>query len=91
MRYTWPLARSTKRTAFDFYFCNGFGCSTLCADALARIGTFYGEHQAAIDAKAVFTLDLDTGLDTERQYSRAKIIDMIFFQEGLSKGRRRNR
>jgi hypothetical protein len=76
--------------AFDFYFCKGFGCSTLCADALVRIGTFYREHQAAIDAKAVFTLDLNTGLDTERRYSRAKIIDMIFFQEGLSKGRRRS-
>lgn len=58
--------------AFDFYFCKGFGCSTLCADALARIGAFYREHQAVIDAKAVFTLDLDSGLDTERRYTRAR-------------------
>ena len=75
--------------AFDFYFRKGFGCSTLCADALVRIGTFYRDHQAAIDATTVFTLDLDSGLDTERRYPRAKIIDMIFFQDGLNKGRRR--
>jgi hypothetical protein len=75
--------------AFDRYFCQGFGCSTLCAAALVRIGTFYREHRAAIDAKAVFTLDLDTGLDTGRRYTRAKIIDMIFFQEGLNKQRQR--
>jgi hypothetical protein len=49
---------------------------------------FYRDRQAAIDAKAVFTLDLDSGLDTKRRYTRAKIIDMIFFQEGLNKGRR---
>lgn len=73
---------------FDFYFTKGFGCSTFCADALVRIGTFYHQHQAAIDAATVFTLDLHSGLDTGRRYPRAKIIDMIFFQEGLNKGRR---
>jgi hypothetical protein len=75
--------------AFDYYFRTGFGCSTFCANALMRIGTFYREHQAAIDAAAVFTLDLDSGLDTKRRYPKSKIIDMIFFQEGLDKGRRR--
>jgi hypothetical protein len=73
--------------AFDRYFRAGFGCSTLCAKALLRIGTFYRQNQAAIDAQTVFTLDLDSGLDTERRYPRAKIIDMIFFQEGLNNER----
>jgi hypothetical protein len=75
--------------AFDRYFRAGFGCQTLCADALLRIGTFYRRHRAAVDAHGVFTLDFDSGLDTGRRYSRAKIIDMIFFQEGLNRERDR--
>ena len=71
--------------AFDRYFRIGFGCQTLCADALVRIGNFYIGHQAEIDARRVFTLDVDSGLETKRRYSRAKTIDMIFFQEGLNR------
>jgi hypothetical protein len=71
--------------AFDRYFRIGFGCQTLCADALMRVGNFYMDQQAKIDARRVFTLDFDSGLDTKRRYSRAKIIDMIFFQEGLNR------
>jgi hypothetical protein len=70
--------------AFDRYFRIGFNCQTLCRRALTRIGEFYEDNQAEIDAQKVFTIDFATGLDTERRYSRAKIIDMIFFQEGLS-------
>ena len=73
--------------AFDRYFRIGFGCQTLCADALVRIGNFCIGHQAKIDAHRIFTLDFDSGLDTKRRYSRAKIIDMIFFQEGLNRER----
>jgi hypothetical protein len=76
--------------AFDRYFRMGFGCQTLCGDALVRIGNFYIDHHAKIDAHRVFTLDFDSGLDTKRQYSRAKIIDMIFFQEGLNRERGRS-
>lgn len=32
--------------AFDFYFCKGFACNTLCAGALTRTGTFYREPQS---------------------------------------------
>jgi hypothetical protein len=75
--------------AFDRYFRTGFGCQTLCADALVRVGNFYIDHQAKIDARRVFTLDFENGLDTKRPYSSAKIIDMIFFQEGLKLNRER--
>lgn len=75
--------------AFDRYFRVGFGCQTLCAHALVRIGEFYMDHQAKIDIHRVLTLDFDSGLDTKRRYSRAKIIDMIFFQEGLNRERGR--
>jgi hypothetical protein len=68
--------------AFDRYFRKGFGCHTLCRDALLRIGTFYEDNRARIDGQRIFTLDFISGLDTARTYPRAKIIDMIFFQEG---------
>jgi hypothetical protein len=35
-----------------------------------------------IDAQEVFTLDFATGDETRLRYPTAKIIDMIFFQEG---------
>ena len=69
--------------AFDLSFRRGFHCQTLCKRALQRIGEFYQDNQAEIDAAQVPTLDFATGADTERRYSRAKIIDMVFFQEGL--------
>ena len=70
--------------AFDRYFRIGFGCQTLCRDALVSIGHYYDNNQAKIDAQDIFTIDFATGLDTERRYSKAKIIDMIFFQDGLN-------
>jgi hypothetical protein len=72
--------------AFDRYFRLGFGCSTLCKSALRRIGEFYDDNRAALEEAKVFTLDFSTGLDTDRCYSKAKIIDMVFFQEGLGRG-----
>jgi hypothetical protein len=73
--------------AFDRYFRTGFGCQTLCTDALVRIGNFYQNHQGKVDDHRVFTFDFDNGLDTKRRYSRSKVIDMIFFQEGLNRER----
>lgn len=70
--------------AFDRYFRIGFGCSTLCKSALKRIGNYYGDNQAEIDSYDIFTLDFATGLDTQRRYTKAKIIDMVFFQEGIN-------
>src|ERR1035437_4198580 len=58
--------------AFDRYFQIGFKCNTLCERALVRIGKFYDDNQAVIDSHTVWTLDFDTGLDTERRYSRSK-------------------
>lgn len=71
--------------AFDRYFRLGFGCSTLCNDALSRIGEFYESNRTTLDAMKVFSLDFYTARETDRRYSRAKIIDMVFFQEGLSR------
>jgi hypothetical protein len=35
-----------------------------------------------IDRYRVPTLDFDSGMDTARRYTRAKVIDMVFFVEG---------
>jgi hypothetical protein len=43
---------------------------------------FYRENADVIDRYPVPTLDFDTGVPTSRPYSRAKVIDMIFFIEG---------
>jgi hypothetical protein len=59
-----------------------------CVPAFDRY--FYIGHQAKIDARRIFTLDFDSGLDTKRRYSIAKVIDMIFFQERLNRERDRS-
>jgi hypothetical protein len=68
--------------AFDLTFRRGFHCQTPCKRTLRRVGEFYQDNQGEIDAVQVPTLDFVTGDETKRQYSRAKIIDMVFFQEG---------
>jgi hypothetical protein len=73
--------------AFDRLFRAGFGCHTLCKPALIKIGQFYQGNRAEIDAQRIFTIDFTTGLDTARVYSKAKIIDMIFFQKGSDAAR----
>ena len=68
--------------AFDRYFTKGFHCSTLGPKALHRIGEFYQARAGAIEAGRERTLNIDTGQSTQRLYTRAKVIDMIFFVEG---------
>lgn len=70
--------------AFDTYFKKGFGVSTFGRKSLMRIGSFYRDNSEVIDRHRVPTLDFATGTMTERKYSRAKVIDMIFFVEGAA-------
>lgn len=76
--------------AFDRFFRLGFGGATLNRTTLTRIGDFYTVNKSALDAVPVHTLDFTTRQDTPRCYTRAKIIDMIFFQEGLNRERSRS-
>ena len=71
--------------AFDRYFQIAFGRATLTERTLKKLTVFYERNQAEIDAAQVFTLEFNTGRVTGRCYSRAKIIDMVFFQEGLKR------
>ncbi len=70
--------------AFDRYFCIGSGCSTLCQGALLKIGAFYEAHRADLETTKVRTLGFVSGVDTARCYTQAKLIDMVFSQEGVN-------
>jgi hypothetical protein len=72
--------------AFDTYFRTGFCAATFGPKAFGRLGRFYAEHIDTIELNRIPTLDFNTGKQTSRQYSRAKVIDMIFFIEGGGSG-----
>lgn len=68
--------------AFDTYFKKGLGVSTFGKKSLLKIEKFYNDNCELIDKHRVFTLDFDTGMNSQRNYTRAKVIDMVFFIEG---------
>lgn len=68
--------------AFDQRFTKGSRLRTFNRDSLRRLARFYGANREVIDRHRIPTLDFDTGKPTSRRYSRAKVIDMIFFIEG---------
>jgi hypothetical protein len=69
-------------SAFDRFFRLGFGRAVLDWATLTKISDFYSANRSALHATPVRTLDFAAGQDTPRCYTQAKIIDMIFFQEG---------
>jgi hypothetical protein len=68
--------------AFDTLFKKGFEVSTFGPKSLRKISEFYRENADVIERYRVPTLDFDTGGETQRIYTRAKVVDMIFFVEG---------
>lgn len=68
--------------AFDSFFKRGFRVSGLSAASLAKVGDFYLGHAEVIERIRPLTVDFATGNSTALHYSRAKVIDMIFFIEG---------
>jgi hypothetical protein len=68
--------------AFDTYFRAGFRAATFGPKAFRRLGEFYHDHADIIERNRIHTLDFHTGQPTQRRYTRAKVIDMIFFIEG---------
>lgn len=68
--------------AFDSYFKKGFGVSTFGLKSLQKISDFYDEHKKIIDRYRMRTLEFESGDYTNRRYTRAKVIDMIFYIEG---------
>jgi hypothetical protein len=75
--------------AFDRFFNDGFRVSKFSRKALLQVCDYYEAHRRVLDQFEVRTLDFATGQETQRRYPRAKIIDMVFFQQGLYNDRRR--
>jgi hypothetical protein len=73
--------------AFDANFKRGCRVSTYGPKALRKIGGFFQDHADVINAHRVPTLDFISGGHTQRAYTRAKVIDMAFFVEGLPSAR----
>ena len=73
--------------AFDSFFNRGFHVSGSGKRALEKVARFYHTHKSVIDGQQrPSTIDFVTGQRTSRLYTRAKLIDMIFWIEG-AKGR----
>jgi hypothetical protein len=68
--------------AFDIRFRSGFGVSKFGHKALRRVSEFYRDNVEIVERHRISTLDFDTGEQSQRKYTRAKVIDMIFFVEG---------
>ncbi len=68
--------------AFDTYFKRGFKVWTFGAKSLTAIGEFYRRHSSEVDRYREPTLAYETGEPTSLTYTRAKVIDMVFFEEG---------
>ncbi len=68
--------------AFDTQFKKGFGVWKFNRAALRRIAEFYDANADVIERHRVPTLDFATGANTTRLYTRAKVIDMVFFTQG---------
>jgi hypothetical protein len=68
--------------ALDNRFRKSFGVWTLGRMSLRKIASFYAQNAEIIEAHRVLTIDFATGAPTKRRYSRAKVIDMVFYVEG---------
>ena len=50
---------------------------------LRRVTEFYQQHRTEIDGyRPIHTFDFRTGQDTQRRYTKAKIVDMVAWIEG---------
>ena len=74
--------------AFDRYFCVGFGTSGFNVKALRRLGDLYAANKATVDRYRVKTIDFE-GRQTDVAYTGAKVLDMVFFTEGLEQSRKK--
>lgn len=71
--------------AFGTFFKDGFGVSTFGPKSLSKVGQFYWDNESIVEKYRINTLDFLSGSPTKRRYSRAKVIDMVFFIEGGGK------
>lgn len=68
--------------AFDSYFRRGIGTSGFRRAGMRKIHDYWASNAELIEQHRVLTCDFDSGELTQRRYTQAKVIDMIFFIEG---------
>lgn len=68
--------------AFDTYFKKGLGVSTFGKKSLQKVSAFCDKNKELIEKYRIPSLDFGTEKASQRYYTRAKVIDMIFFIEG---------
>jgi hypothetical protein len=72
--------------ALDDNFCKGFGFSKYLSKSLLRkISDYYQTNKEEFDRHRIRTIDFGTEMETDRYYTKAKLIDMVGFIEGLKK------
>lgn len=73
--------------AFDGFFKQGFHFSACNRSQLKKIAKFYKDNDKIIDkySNKIYTYDFSSGKETKRNYTKAKIIDMVGFIEGQNK------
>lgn len=67
--------------AFDRFFRSGLGSFSLGAASLEKVKIYFDNHRDVIARIRPATIDF-LGIPTDRQYTQAKVIDMVFFVEG---------
>jgi hypothetical protein len=68
--------------AFDRFVNTGLGVSGFRRKSLVRVREFFDEHAEVLERHREPTIDFVTGQATERRYSQAKVVDMVFFVKG---------
>ena len=68
--------------AYDRFVRSGLGVRGLTAKSLRKIRSLYETNATLIDDSRLQTIDFASGEPSERRYTRAKVIDMIYFIEG---------
>ena len=70
--------------AFDGYFRSGSNLGTFNKHSLKEISSFYDKYEKIIsdEATRIKTFEYPSGEAGSRSYTKAKIVDMIFFIEG---------
>lgn len=67
--------------AFDSYFKRGFRVYKLNRNALHSISNFYSLNPGFFDRK-ISTIEFNPRVSSRRIYTKAKLLDMLFFIEG---------
>jgi len=70
--------------ALDNNFCKGFKLNKYFSESLLRkILDFYLANKEEFEKFKIKTIDFSTGMETDRYYTNAKLIDMVGFIEGI--------